>query len=486
MLSVAVGRERVSKPRSLRSAMGAVALVALAGCGTGNSGIGDLNGPVTVLPDGGVAPSLDSGLLPDGAPIPQDTVDPPGPDADPPADVRPPDDVGPTDVGPPDVSPPDAGPDDVMIVEDTGPDTRPRREINCTDGRDNDFDGLFDCEDPDCDGRPGCIPEVLSEDCNNGMDDDGDGRVDCDDDDCAGADVCAVGPTTETNCTDNRDNDGDGLIDCRDPDCARATACQPPPSGEICDNGRDDDGDGRADCNDRDCIDHPSCNETCDNGVDDDRDGRIDCQDPDCWGSPLCPEDCTNGVDDDGDAFIDCGDSDCFSHAACIRAEICNNGRDDDRDGLVDCADPDCATFPACIGATAEICNNGLDDDRDGTFDCGDSDCATSEACRRRGNCENDADEDRLDDIDYTAVLSQCGLPCLSVSNQRTCIRDCVNRETGLSLACSDCVGGAGVCALQRCLGSCASNPGSSACITCISTQCGPGFETCSGAELDF
>ncbi len=57
-----------------------------------------------------------------------------------------------------------------------------------------------------------------------------------------------------------------------------------------------------------------------------------------------CPaefEECGNGVDDDGDGATDCADPDCA--AECGGAEECGNGVDDDGDGATDCADPDCA-----------------------------------------------------------------------------------------------------------------------------------------------
>ena len=65
-------------------------------------------------------------------------------------------------------------------------------------------------------------------------------------------------------------------------------------------------------------------------------------------GSPN-PENCTNGTDDDGDGQIDCEDSDCDLDPACATPpENCSNGTDDDGDGLVDCNDPDCAADPNC------------------------------------------------------------------------------------------------------------------------------------------
>jgi len=53
----------------------------------------------------------------------------------------------------------------------------------CSDGLDNDDDGLVDCEDGSCYLDPTCGES----DCADGLDDDADGLTDCDDDDCWGA-----------------------------------------------------------------------------------------------------------------------------------------------------------------------------------------------------------------------------------------------------------------------------------------------------------
>ena len=52
-------------------------------------------------------------------------------------------------------------------------------ETDCTDGWDNDCDGLQDAADPDC------AATKVTERCANLADDDGDGSTDCDDPDCA-------------------------------------------------------------------------------------------------------------------------------------------------------------------------------------------------------------------------------------------------------------------------------------------------------------
>jgi hypothetical protein len=58
-----------------------------------------------------------------------------------------------------------------------------KTEQKCSDGWDNDCDGVADRDDPDCAGQ-------VSERCANLADDDGDGNVDCADPDCANFPSC--------------------------------------------------------------------------------------------------------------------------------------------------------------------------------------------------------------------------------------------------------------------------------------------------------
>ncbi|MFH1467780.1 MAG: hypothetical protein ABIO70_25565 [Pseudomonadota bacterium] len=100
----------------------------------------------------------------------------------------------------------------------------------CADAADNDGDGLYDCDDPDCSGAPDChAPEGDGAgECDDGIDNDGDGKEDCDDSDCAGHAVCgAVSPegSQSGDCDDHADNDGDGRTDCDDPGCRDDPHC---------------------------------------------------------------------------------------------------------------------------------------------------------------------------------------------------------------------------------------------------------------------
>ena len=170
--------------------------------------------------------------------------------------------------------------------------------------------------------------ETSAEVCTNGRDDDRDGLVDCADPDCAGAPSCCV--SMPEDCGNGTDDDCDSAIDCSDPDCVAAPACCSPVP-EVCTNGRDDDCDRRVDCGDTECATSPTC-------------------------CVPAPENCTNGEDDDCDGLIDCADAVCNTAPACcaLRTEACGNGSDDDCDGLVDCMDPECTIDPLCLPTCPE------------------------------------------------------------------------------------------------------------------------------------
>jgi len=252
---------------------------------------------------------------------------------------------------------------------DANPQVFPGNPENCTDGTDNDCNGVADCSDPACKMVPncGCVPSPSGENCSNGTDDDCDGVVDCFDANCQGTPSCGCLPN----------------------------------EAAACDNGFDDDCDGQIDCNDLDCVGTKICTcqtaiEFCDNKADDDCDLLVDCADPDCNGKFPCvcappgkPEVCTGGQDEDCDKLIDCADPSCLVSPACqnCSAEICNDGIDNNCDNKIDCADSACFFAPNCM-PKPEICNNGIDDDNDGTADCQDVDCANNPVCvLQQANC---------------------------------------------------------------------------------------------------
>ena len=230
----------------------------------------------------------------------------------------------------------------------------------CHSGKANaaclDSDVCFFCpDDPSCNSAPPPQPEA---DCTDGTDNDGDGLVDCDDQDCQSNPDCQL-PEIETDCKDKVDNDGDSFVDCVDSDCSADPFCLPE---EDCSDFIDNDEDGLVDCDDTDCETDPSCQlvevEDCTDGVDNDADGFTDCDDQNCIADSACQapepvvEDCTDGLDNDADGFTDCDDQNCTADSACQApepvVEDCTDGVDNDGDGFIDCADPDCATDYYC------------------------------------------------------------------------------------------------------------------------------------------
>jgi hypothetical protein len=97
------------------------------------------------------------------------------------------------------------------------------RQENCTNGVDDNCNGLVDCADPGCFGNRACVTPG-HEICNNGIDDNNDGLVDCADPECAGSIVCRPVMGKEI-CNNGIDDNGDGLVDCADPQCTTFPAC---------------------------------------------------------------------------------------------------------------------------------------------------------------------------------------------------------------------------------------------------------------------
>jgi len=277
------------------------------------------------------------------------------------------------------------------------------REINCTDGFDNDFD-------KDASGMPSAgwsnNPSGYQTYYGTSYAEDADG----DDYDCK-----ARAPSSEAFeaswCFDGVDNDLDAYywsggswtanastgIDCADPDCMGVT--NPSNPSQTC-------LDYEYNASDPffDSLSYPGF--YCDNGLDDDADGPKDCADTDCFKQfDMCSrgpcyetenitwDSCMDNSDNDYADGTDCADSDCIgmlgntSGAYCESTESsCDDSFDNDDDGNVDCADSDCAGQAGGIvdGSTAYCrstestfadCYDGFDNDADGSIDCYDSSC---------------------------------------------------------------------------------------------------------------
>jgi hypothetical protein len=124
----------------------------------------------------------------------------------------------------------------------------------CSDGTDNDGDGLTDFPlDPGCDEAEDFSEQSPALVCDNGLDDDGDGATDvAEDPGCdQPTDPSEQSPTLA--CDNGLDDDGDGVVDLADPGCTGPADGAETEPGLPCDDGGDNDGDGLADWADPGC-----------------------------------------------------------------------------------------------------------------------------------------------------------------------------------------------------------------------------------------
>ncbi len=278
----------------------------------------------------------------------------------------------------------------------------------CTDGFDNDMDGLADCEDPDCQAvgtaeMPGpgaiCCPGTTDANgiwkpaentpfaCSDGIDNDGNGFIDCQDNACKQLSVCCVKTGDENTveaCSDGIDNDCDGYADCNDYSCkggnskdSKAT----PESIAYCEIT----GNTNLIKTDENTL------ETCSDGIDNDGDGYIDCNDYSCNG---------NGTSKDSQATPEAIAYCSISEEKENTEEKCSDNRDNDLDGLIDCDDPNCKTMAYCqdvgmeppdrpdnfdeldpaqisaiLAQEMHICTDGIDNNKNGKKDCDEYRC---------------------------------------------------------------------------------------------------------------
>jgi len=352
----------------------------------------------------------------------------------------------------------------------------PFNDVSCSDGIDNDCDGLTDSADLDC-----AEPQEI---CDNGFDDNLNGLTDCEDPQCdnfvygpttcgvgacsaSGQDVCQTpdivdtcqpgtpggeGPFSDATCEDGIDNDCDGLADAADPDC------EAPP--EVCDNGVDDNGNGLVDCADPQCdgfvdgacatglpgicaagtfvcegggqvcsqnqpagTEGPFGDQTCFDGLDNDCDGLADDNDPDC--DPV-PEICDDGVDNSGNGLVDCEDPACdgFVGGACDTGNlgICAIGTTACRELQQFCDQNEPAGTEGPFDSPA--CTDGLDNDCDGLADADDPDCDVPVEICDNGTDDNangliDCEDPQCDGVSFGAC--DTGNPGVCSAGTLTC-----------------------------------------------------------------
>lgn len=295
----------------------------------------------------------------------------------------------------------------------------------CPIGRDLNNDG--DCKDAgetdgvsfDCDDSNPAANPAATEICTDGADNDCDGLVDFRDRVDCGALFDADG---DGYCPDGRDGNGNG--NCADPgetdepgDCDDTNPAINPGMAEVCTNADvDDDCDGYPSLADDDCAgyidgDHDTY---CYVGVDMDGDGfcvsdgeqngRGDCDETRDDVNPSVEEVCTDGIDNDCNGTIDAADRvACFEYRDHDGDGYCWVGQDLNRDQ--DCSDADeqgdlrewradedphsavdgmgTEFDPTRYPGAPEHCGNQKDDDLDGSID-------ESEYCRRDVDADGD------------------------------------------------------------------------------------------------
>lgn len=155
-------------------------------------------------------------------------------------------------------------------------------ETECTDGKDNDGDTVYDCGDADCYENPACAPdgnpESTNQRCSDWIDNDEDGYTDCDDRDCEDVNITAclgswqVQKLAAKKAKEDADSGDSGDNNASTPDGDIPELLPGMAVEDLIGKGGDKDGERN--------------NIVCSDGVDNDNDGRTDCADFGCRFDP--------------------------------------------------------------------------------------------------------------------------------------------------------------------------------------------------------
>jgi len=319
--------------------------------------------------------------------------------------------------------------DDAVADDDDAADSYEGDEPGeCSDGADNDQDGLFDCDDEGCAGSPDCAGDDDDDDDDSSDDDTGDDDTGDDDtgDDETGDDDTGDDDTGDDDTGDDDTGDDDtGDDDTGDDDTGDDDTAPVDADGDGWDESVDcDDNDAALNLDDADGDGFSTCDGDCNDG-----NGAV---------NPLATDVVGDGTDQNCDG-MDGTDADGDGHAA-------------DWSGGDDCDDTDAAIYPgapeACDGIDSE-CDGDVtdeaDDDGDGYRLC-DGDCDDNDAIAYPGATELCDGIDGDCDGDISTELDDDG------DGYRLCDGDCddtnPNTNPGASEICdgedNNCNGGTG------------------------------------------
>ncbi|MEM4260632.1 MAG: C25 family cysteine peptidase, partial [Candidatus Woesearchaeota archaeon] len=261
----------------------------------------------------------------------------------------------------------------------------------CSDGVDNDGDGLIDFgQDPGC--KMPYYHSEISHSCYDGIDNNNNSYIDFFDITCLVIGVETI--IMPYQCNDCIDNDNDGLIDY--PEDTECDSLYDANELQQCSDGIDNDNDGLIDYPiDTNCIDNLDNSEKpeCSDGIDNDKDKKIDYYGrhgdfsiKDYSGCLSSSDDsevddnsCRDGVDNDGDGLIDYPNDDgCFNIFDPSELYECNDGIDNDGNMLIDYFSDVGRCWGPIDHSELYDCSDGLDNDNDGLIDMSDTFCNTA------------------------------------------------------------------------------------------------------------